>query len=191
MKNILLIYLFVNMLFNSSCKSHSIKKLEISKDDYISFPDTSDVTQKVFTYYYNLGFAKNQSKQLSLFNNTQRTLCYFFICDGLIGNGGFISILQETNGEFNKGFLRALQIVGDIEGYNIFLKINSIYQRFNNYFDKQDIPPQLEEESDRYDKNLDDELSRLEEQWYSTSSERELKFNNYFNKNKDELIKIK
>lgn len=158
------------MIFSISCNSQNQSLIELSKQEYDMFPDTFDIQQKVFSHYYDFGFAKNKAKGL---NDAQKVICYYFVCDGLIDNGGFISILQETSGGYNDGFLIALKDIKDENGYNIFLDIVSIYKDYRKYFNNQEIPPQLDEESDKFDKDLESKLNTLEDNWYKDSSERE------------------
>ena len=157
--------------------------MKVDKIQYDSFPSDFEVTNNVFQFYYSSG-------DLSRLSDPQRALCYFFICEGLIDNGGFYSILLETEGKFNWGYITSLENAGEAKSQEILQQIHHIYEQFEGDFSHGELPPPLDDESDQFDQKLSDRIDVLEEKWYAQTDERILKMNNYFANYKDDLIKI-
>jgi len=86
--------------------------MEVDKIQYDSFPAKFEVANNVFQFYYS-------GNNLSKLSDPQKALCYFFICEGLIDNGGFYSLLLETKGEFNSGYMKSLVNAGETSSKEI------------------------------------------------------------------------
>ncbi len=161
------------------------KLMRLKELDFNSFPTNFEVTQKVFEYYYNIGFTH---KQIDSLNETQKVLCYNFICGGLIDNSGFYSILTETHGEYNIGYSKALELIQDTTDKKIFDEIVSIYEKYEKWFSKQEYPPTLDEESKEFDKKLYNRIEELQKNWYRNEEIREKLFEDYLTKEKHLLV---
>jgi len=161
------------------------KLMKLKELDFTSFPTQFATAQKVFEHYYKIGIA---DKKLDSLNEAQKTLCFHFICDGLIDNLGFYSILLETNGEFNLEYLKALDRIGDTTDRIIFDEIVSIYNKYEKWFSKQTNPPALNENSMEFDGKLFNRIEELEKKWYENGKIREDLFKDYFETHKLELV---
>ena len=157
----------------------------LNEIEFNKFPDDFQITLKVFHHYYNIAFADNNK---DILNQAQLTLCLHFICDGLIDNSGFFSILLETNGKYNMDYSKSLERCGNITDKAIFDEIISIYDKYENWFSNQTNPPALEEGSDDYDYNLANRIERLEEEWFQNSTTRNNLFKEYFINHKLQLV---
>ena len=157
--------------------------IKLDAIEYDSFPDEFNITQKVFEYYYDIGF--NQQGPDSL-NEEQLTLCFHFICEGLIDNSGFYSILLETNGEFD--YSKALERVNDEPDRVIFDEIGSIYLDYKKWFSQQQLPPVLNQASPQFDEKLHNRIEELQKEWYANSDTRSELFKEYFKENKFALV---
>jgi hypothetical protein len=159
--------------------------MQLKESAFNLFPGQSPVTQKVFEHYYDIGFI---NKQMDSLNDAQKVLCYHFVCDGLIDNSGFQSILLETNGEFNAGYARALDLIGDTTDKKIFDEIVSVYNKYEKWFSKQTNPPALDEDSKEFDKKLYARIEELQKKWYANGSARGNLFKEYIRRHKDHLV---
>jgi hypothetical protein len=171
-----------------SCSLGNSKLIKLSDSDFNSFPNRFEVLQTVFEYYYKIGFA---NKNLNRLNDSQKTLCFYFICDGLISNSGFYSILLETNGVYNIEFSKALERVRNNQDKIIFDEIISIYIKYENWFCKQINPPELYDSTTEFNEKLHNRIKELEKKWFANSKVREKLFNEYFEKNKQLLVEYK
>jgi hypothetical protein len=159
--------------------------MRLKESEYNSFPRQFNVTQKVFEYYYDIAYI---DKKVDSLNDVQKILFFHFVCDGVIDNSGFYSILLETNGEFNSGYLKALNLIGDKTSMEIFGEIVSIYDRYEKWFSEQTNPPALDEESKEFDQALYSKVELLEKKWHLNRVIREKLFNEYLNKYKHLLV---
>ena len=158
----------------------TLKDIEFSK-----FPDDFQITQKVFEHYYDIGFTDGNKESL---NEAQLTLCLHFICDGLIDNSGFFSILLETNGEYNIEYSKSLGKSGNTSDRIIFDEIISIYDKYEKWFSLQENPPVLDDSSEEFDENLVYRIDTLQEEWYENGSTRDNLFKEYFRTHKLQLV---
>jgi hypothetical protein len=162
-----------------------MKPIKLNPKEFDSFPSEFDVTQKVFEYYFDIAYIGNKPDSL---NDAQKALYYHFICDGRISNSGFISILLETNGIFNDGYSKVLHLIGDTTGKAIFDEIVGVYNKYEKWYSKTEVPPALDEDSKEFDKKLNDRIEELEKNWYNGDKARERLFYEYLNKNKPDLV---
>jgi hypothetical protein len=167
-----------------NCGQKNIDIMKVDQKQYDSFPSDFEVTNLVFQHYY-------ENRDLSKLSDSQKALCYFFICEGLIDNSGFYSILLETQGQFNSIYATVLEQAGDIESKKILQQIDQIYKRFETDFAQGYLPPELDEESVSFNQELIDKIDQLEEKWYGLTDQRNQKMNKYLENNKDEIIIIK
>lgn len=161
---------------------------ELSSNEFAAFPRDFEITQMVFKHYYNLGVIKNQFDSL---NDVQKTLCTHFICTGLIDNSGFYSILLETRGKYNVEYSKSLNRMADRKSLKLFEKIVSIYNQFESWFFKNELPPNLDKNSIDYDKKLVKRIEKLERKWYANNKSREKLFELYISEHKLELVSNK
>lgn len=160
----------------------SIDYITLEKEQYDSFPWEFEVSNKVFQFYYA------RQKELSKMSGVQRALCYFFICEGLIDNGGFYSILLETQREFNDGYITVLADCGAKKSERILTQIDQIYRQFEHDFSRGVLPPELNDESVSFNQELSEKIDVLEETWFRLFEIRNQKVNAYLAENKDKLI---
>lgn len=159
--------------------------MKLRESEFNSFPTQFAMTQKVFEHYYDIGIT---DKKMDSLNNAQKTLCFHFICDGLIDNSGFYSILLETDGEFNLEYLKALDRIGDTTDRIIFDEIVSIYDKYEKWFSKQNSPPALDESSKEFDERLYNRIEELQKKWYENGTTRENLFKDYLETHKLQLV---
>src|ERR1700752_3003818 len=168
------------------------KKIKLNPIEFKNFPSKFDVSQKVFSHYFKIAFTGSRTgsmaKNIKLLNDPQKALCYHFVCDGMIGNSGFYSILLETKGEFNEGYARALEQAANIPDKKIIDEIDGIYKTYSKWFARAVNPPILDDESKRFDKSLHKRINTLEKAWYKNESKREALFKAYFRETKNDLV---
>ncbi|KFF15397.1 DMP19 family protein [Flavobacterium hydatis] len=157
-------------------------KLEIKEFDI--FPEDFDTNMKVLEYYQEVIFENNQSK----LNDVQNHFSLFHIVGGMIDNGGIYSILIESLGEYNDGYLEMLEATGNKSDYNDFKKIVEVFETYKDSFLEQEMPEQLDEDSDDFDSKLFELIDKIESNWYDNTEIREKKFIDYIKKNKKEII---
>lgn len=182
--NMKIFYLTLLVAVLACCGQKSISIMKVDQKQYDSFPSDFEVTNRIFQHYYADG-------NFSRLSDTQKALCYFFICEGLIDNSGFYSLLLETQGEWNSGYATVLEKAGDTESMKILQQIDQIYKQFETNFAQAELPLELDEESDTFNQELSDRINQLEEKWYGLSDQRSQKINKYLEYNKDEIIRIK
>jgi hypothetical protein len=157
-------------------------KLEIKEFDI--FPEDFDTNMKVLEYYQEVVFENNQSK----LNDVQNHFSLFYIVGGMIDNGGIYSILTESLGEYNDGYLEMLKATGNKSDYNDFKKIVEVFETYKDSFLEQEMPEQLDEDSDNFDSKLFELIDKIETNWYDNTEIREEKFIDYIKNNKKEII---
>lgn len=180
-----MLFLILISVSISGFSQDKVGLMKLKEFEFNSFPDRFEITQKVFEYYYEIGIA---GKKIDILNDAQKTICFHFICDGLIDNSGFYSILLETNGEFNEGYLKALERIGDTTSKHIFDEIVSVFVKYKSWFLKQTNPPVLNETSKEFDEKLYNRIEELQKKWYANGKNRENLFKRYFKENKLNLI---
>lgn len=175
--------LFIAMTFFSfGQKKDSLFKLSV--DEFNEFPKSFDITNRVFQHYYD-DLAKGKKDNL---NPTQKTLCYYFICEGMIDNSGFYSILLESLGEYNVEYGMALERIGANESLLIWNELVQIFELHESYFLESENPPELDDESDSFDNDLANRIEALENSWYDLSPKREQLFEIYLSDHKSEIV---
>ena len=159
--------------------------MKLNEAEMDLFPNQFAITQKIFEHYYDIGF---KDKNLDSLNEAQKVLCYHFICDGLIDNSGFYSILLETQGEFNTGYSKSLELVADLADKQIFDEIVSIYKKYEKWFLIAENPPALDDDSKEFDINLCDRIDDLQMKWNDNMKMRENLFKEYLSNHKHLLV---
>jgi hypothetical protein len=177
-------YLTLMIAVLTCCGQKSNSAMKVEQKQYDSFPSDFEMTNRIFKHYYADG-------NLSRLSDSQKALCYFFICEGLIDNSGFYSILLETQGEWNSGYVAVLEKAGDAESMKILQQIDQIYKQFETNFAQGELPPELDDESDSFNQELSDRINLLEENWYGLSDQRNQKVKKYLEYNKDEIVRIR
>jgi hypothetical protein len=158
--------------------------MTVDKKAFDNFPYDFEIANKTFQFYYADG-------NLSKLSDAQKQLCYSFICEGLIDNSGLFSILLETQGQFNLGYIGVLEKAGELESRDILQEIDSVYRRFEKSFSSGILPDELDEESISYKRDLSERIKALENRWYDLSEQRNKKVNKYFETKKDELVRAR
>jgi hypothetical protein len=161
----------------------SVSRLE--KIDYDTFPNEASVDE-VFRHYYELGFTNYIKEPLTA---GQKALCTLWIVNGLVSNGGLYFLFMETQGKYNQGVLESLQLIRDQQSHQVFDLADQIYQRHQQWFDKQEIPPAFDTDHQEYQPSESEALNQLENQWYDLEGQRMNKLFEYLKVNKDELLK--
>ena len=163
-----------------------IEKIKLSKEEYNTFPEDHNVLMKVLGYYQEFIFDKKEKK----LNETQKAISYYYIVDGMINNSGVHSILLESFGEYNIGYLQSLKLSKNDSDFSNYEELSKIFDKYKKYFLKQAYPPELEEGEKQYSQELHDKLESVEEKWYDNLKNRDHNFIEFITANKDELIQI-
>jgi hypothetical protein len=161
-----------------------IDKLKLTEKEFNIFPEDFDINMKVLEYYQEAIFEKQQNN----LNNIQKHFSIFYIVDGMINGSGIYSIFIESFGEYNDDYLDTLKATKNETDYNDFKKIVQIFKKFKTSFLEQEMPEQLDEDSDDFDFKLSESINEIENNWYDNSEIREEKFINYIKSNKGEII---
>ncbi|QBN19421.1 DMP19 family protein [Flavobacterium nackdongense] len=161
-----------------------IDKLKLTEKEFNIFPEDFDINMKVLEYYQKVVFDKKQDK----LNNVQKNFCMFYFVDGMINGSGIYSIFIESFGEYNDDYLEMLTATGNNADYKDFKKVVKIFNKFKSSFLEQEMPEQLDEDSDHFDLKLAESIDDIENNWYDNSEIREEKFINYIKKSKEEII---
>ncbi|WP_188051773.1 DUF4375 domain-containing protein [Flavobacterium sp. GP15] len=160
-------------------------KLELNKEEYDIFPDDFDINIKVLEYYQDLVFEQKQNE----LNTRQKHFTLYYIVDAMINNSGIYSILLESLGEYNEGYLEMLKMSENLADYEDFKIIIKIFNDYKESFLEQEYPEQLDEDSDNFDSDISELIEKIEHNWYENSEIREEKFFKYLRNNKSEIIR--
>lgn len=184
-KTLLFVSMFVSSFLTQTNLAFSQKKSSplctLTPEEYEQFPDSFDVVQKVFVYYYHIADKKNGIKKL---NPQQQVLYYHFVADGKIGNEGMYGFLLETRGEYFKGYAAALERIGDTISQQLILEAEKVYLKYKKWFYQLETPPAFSEEDPAYDIVEDYKLQEIEKKWGARFYKREEIFSNYLRANK-------
>lgn len=156
----------------------------IAHNEYEQFPDSSEVVQKVFEYYYNVADRKNGVARLS---PEQQVLYYHYVADGKIGNAGMYGFLLETRGEYFKGYAAALERMGDTISQKLLSEAEKMYLKYKKWFYELESPPALSEDDPAYDIVEDYKLQALDKKWGEQFYKREELFRAYLSANKTKI----
>ena len=163
-----------------------MKKYQVTAEMYSAFPNEFDDLLEIFSYYSEYIFDKKQND----LNRSQKAFSYYYLVDGMINNSGVFSILLESLGEYNDGYLEALRLSKNNDDEANFQKLVVIFQKYQDYFMEQELPPVLDDEDKSFDKSLDTELDLIEQKWYDNTDIRDNNFKAFLIQNKDDLLEI-
>lgn len=164
-----------------------VDKLEVMQQEYSTFAEDDRGIIEALRYYEKFIIEK-KGKYL---NETQKALTYYYFVDGMINNSGVYSILLESFGEYNDGYMEALRISNNKEDLAIYEELVKIFNKYKSTFMGQELPPELDEGNEKFNEKESKLLESIEEKWYDNSKERDRLFKNFLVSNKHDLIIIK
>ena len=163
-----------------------LELFKLSKEEFFAFPEDQTVLFKVLEHYQNYFFDKDAAK----LNEIQRAFASYYLVDGMINNGGAVSILLESLGEYNQDYLQALELSNNDSDKANFQLLVDLFKRYEDSFMDQDLPAELDEDEEEFNADESDLLENIEEQWYSNSTNRDRLFIKFLFDNKKALNRI-
>lgn len=162
-------------------------KVEVTEQEYSVFPEDFDVFLKVLGHYEKFIFEKKEKK----LNETQKAFTYYYLVDGMINNSGVYSILSESLGEYNNGYLEALKISNNEKELTNYQELVKIFDKYRISFMEQEIPAALDEEHENFNEKESDIVETVESKWYDNTEERDELFKEFLASRKSDLMEIK
>ena len=184
--------ILIILLIITSCsevKKMDMKKISVSQINFDKFPEDEDFLTEALGYYQNPILENNTS--LEGMNEAQLAFGYYYIVDGMINGSGVSSILLESFGEYNIGYLKALSVSNNQSQFSNFQNLVSLFEKYKDSFMDQEIPPELDEEANEYDETISEKIDKIEDDWYDNSAKRDQLFLKYLKDNKNLILNVK
>ncbi|MEO0898989.1 MAG: hypothetical protein AAFY71_21435 [Bacteroidota bacterium] len=158
---------------------------QVDKMVYDSFPEKQDIVKKVCDLYQTFIWGG----EIELLNEPQQVMTYFYCMEEVIWGKGIYEAMRIYPLEWLLGYLNALNTCGNQREYDHFLEVIQLYQRYQSYFFKGEIPPALVAGSSSYDVMMDENMEDWGMIWLDKLKERNDIFYEYLRNHKDQLIR--